>query len=208
MSNYYELVQWQVIDPSNNCVMPWFTHPFLAELETWDLKDKTVLEWGAGKSTIWWADKCKIVVAVEANEIWHHTVIQWLHDKKLYEKAKVLRRMADEGETDPELREAYIKAGTSRGHIAYDIVVVDGILRYECMQEGIALLSERGGKLIVDNWDQDGFLCPACVELMQSHEGHIYPQLDHEDHHGNCWKTAYFVIPARLAGDIESIPPL
>lgn len=201
MSNYYDLVQWQVSDPSNNLVKPWLTHPFLEVLDAWDLKDKVVLEYGGGRSTAWWRKKCNYVVTIESNakfevDIWGECIANGLANGLL-----VLREV---NEGDQIRKDEYVKAGTGLDStydsrlLFYDIVVVDGILRYECMQEAISLLSDHGGKLIVDNWDQDGFLCPACVELMAPYEGHIYPQPGHKDHHGNCWKTAYFEIPAKL----------
>lgn len=196
--NYYDLVQWQLVDPSNNLVFPWFTHPFLEELKSWELEGKSVLEWGSGKGTLWWAQKTDRIVAVETDRGWWADVTGWLLEFKLDRNAAVYWTACSEGEQDLLKRIGYITAADNFSG-CYDIIVVDGILRYECMQEGIELLQDNpgGGKLIVDNWDQDGFLCPACVELVSSYEGHIYPQPGHTDHHGNCWKTAYFVIPAK-----------
>lgn len=200
MSNYYELVQWQVIDPSNNLVKPWFTHPFLEVLATWELKDKVVLEYGGGRSTAWWRSKAGFVVTIETSEKWLLEVSTECYSETL-PNGILVHRPINEG--DQVRKDEYVKAYpkklfTDEEALVYDIVVVDGILRYECMQEAISLLSDHGGKLIVDNWDQDGFLCPACVELMAPYEGEIYAQLDHTDHHGNCWKTAYFKIPKKL----------
>lgn len=191
MSDYYDLVQWQEIDPSNNLVKPWFTHPFLEELATWDLKGKYILEYGGGKSSPWWREKSWYVATVETIEHWADKIKEWCNYFEVPGNGDVMYRPVNEGERDKE--EWYVKAGDT--FVNYDIVVVDGIFRYECMVHAIELLKDRGGKIIVDNWDQDGFLCPACVELMATYEGHIYPQPDHTDHHGNCWKTAYFVIP-------------
>lgn len=194
-----ELVRWQKIDPSNNLVFPWFTHPLLDVLETWDLKDKVVLEYGGGRSTAWWRKKCDFVVTIESKIEFYLKIAEECWEEGLPNGIVNYRPVA---EGDQEMKNVYVKAYQTKAKnfnidIHYDLVVVDGILRYECMQEGISLLSDRGGILIVDNWDQDGFVCPACVELVQSYDGHIFPQPGHTDHHGNCWKTAYFKIPAR-----------
>lgn len=200
--NYYELVQWQKIDPSNGLVYPWFTHPFLAELERWDLRNCNVLEYGGGRSTAWWRKKAAFAVTIEANRDYAGWIENELIKQDLTNGQLIL---AESSEGDRTREEEYVAAWTQRGDFLtrsfdYDIVVVDGIFRYECMQEGIVLLRENpnGGKLIVDNWDQDGFLCPACVELMKPYEQEIFQQPDHTDHHGNQWKTAYFVIPAAV----------
>ena len=52
----FELVEWQVID-ENGLVMPWWTHPFLDVLKTWNLSNKNWLEFGGGKSTTWLRSK-------------------------------------------------------------------------------------------------------------------------------------------------------
>lgn len=204
-----ELVQWQLVDPSNNCVFPWFTHPFLEVLKTWDLKDKVVLEYGGGRSTTWWADKAKFVVAVEANKDYYVSVMEELSERGLQDKSFVCGYIINEGEQDAEEQFNYTHApwlqywgydkelgeNYSKDHY-FDIVVVDGVLRYECIREGIKMLQQRGGKLIVDNWQQDGFICPACADLLKPYDGHVYRQEDHTDHHGNPWQTAYWEIPA------------
>jgi hypothetical protein len=59
-------------------------------------------------------------------------------------------------------------------------------------------LSHHGGQLIVDNWQQDGFVCPACEELVAPYVGRIYLQPDHVDHAGHPWRTAYWEIGRRM----------
>lgn len=196
-----ELVQWQLPDHSNNLVFPWFTHPFLEVLNTWDLKDKIVLEYGGGRSTAWWRQKSDFVVTIESNIEYYLSISEECYQETLPNGILNYRPVA---EGDQELKNAYVKAYPTTGRMGkelirleYDIVAVDGILRYECMQEGIELLSGKGGILIVDNWQQDGFICPACADLVNPYKGHVYLQPDHVDHHGNPWQTAYWEIPKR-----------
>lgn len=199
-----ELVQWQKIDTSNGCVFPWFTHPFLAELSTWDLSDKNVLEYGSGRSTAWWATKAKWVVSIEANKDWADGVRAELSEKGLlYSKVDVHDKVATDSETDFYKQRSYIEPpvathtpGSGKfDWLYYDIIVIDGILRYECLQWAEKYFKEHGGIIIFDNWQQDGFICPACEELMKPYEQYVFPQPGHTDHHGNCWKTAFFIIP-------------
>lgn len=205
--NTPELVEWQIMDETCGCVFPWFTHPFLEVLKTWGLKDKRILEWGGGRSTSWWASKAKHVWCVEANFEWAQVIKTELLERGLSDKVALAIAIANEGESDEFKRDLYInnvdaqftqkEDGRWHYNAHYDIVIVDGILRYECMKKGIELLSEKGGILIVDNYQQDGFICPACAELIAPYEGHIYRQEDHIDHHGNPWQTAYWEIPAK-----------
>jgi hypothetical protein len=187
-----ELVQWQVRDPKTGCVFPWFTHPFLEVLRAWDLKDKYVLEYGGGRSTAWWRKKSKHVTTIETNIAFVTSIMEECEEKSLL-NGDLHLRLINEG--DQTRINDYVQAWKCQDEwYHYDVVVVDGILRYESMIEGIAILSDRGGKLIVDNWQQDGFVCPACAELVKDYEGHIYRQEDHTDHNGNPWQTAYWEI--------------
>ena len=190
------LVQWQKLDSSNICY-PWFTHPFLEVLDKWDLDNKIVLEWGGGYSTLWWISRGAFVHCVETSQEWLNAIEQSLKDKDTSHMANLHYKPANEGETDKGRRDNYVSVLRGWDAQMPDIVVVDGILRYECMIEGISLLSEKGGKLIVDNYQQDGFVCPACAELVKPYNGYIFRQEDHTDHHGNPWQTAYWEIPAK-----------
>jgi hypothetical protein len=33
------------------------------------------------------------------------------------------------------------------------------------------------------------FICPAAEEILEPFQKEIYPQKDHINHEGNCWKT-------------------
>ncbi len=194
-----QLVLWQVEDPATGCVFPWFTHGFLEVLKTWDLSEKTILEYGGGKSTPWWATKALFVVCVEANAEYVQSITEDLSNRNLLSKAMVLSRISNEGTTDPAKVDYYINAPDGilipKG---YDIVIVDGIMRHECMMKGVEILEKTGGILIADNWQQDGFVCPASEELMKSYVGRKYIQPDHTDHDGNPWCTAYWEIGKKM----------
>lgn len=205
--NTTELVQWQIIDDSCGCVFPWFTHPFLEVLKTWDLKWKRILEFGGGRSTAWWASKSAWVFTVESNPKFYESIKEELIDRNLRNKVNIqLVEINDDPQQPFDLIKRYAEcpwsAMSEYGLVAcvppiFDIIVIDGILRYECIAPSIKNLSKNGGKLIIDNWQQDGFICPACADLLSVYEGHIYRQEDHTDHHGNPWQTAYFEIPAK-----------
>lgn len=192
------LVQWQKLDENGFCY-PWFTHAFLEVLDSWDLKEKSIMEWGGGHSTIWWASRGAYITCVETSQEWSKMIEQAALNCGLEKSIHVKHFPVNEGDPEPLRRNAYLDSYHWNGYKLNgpDICVVDGVLRFECMQKGIELLSVKGGKLIVDNYQQDGFICPACAELVATYEGHIYRQEDHTDHHGNPWQTAYFEIPAK-----------
>lgn len=178
-----ELSEFQKIDPSNGICYPWLTHPALAEICKWDLKDKKVLEFGAGISTLWWGNKCKEVYSIEANQEWFLLI-----QKELPSNAYISYRPCNEG--DQSKVDFYTSVPTDFNP---DIVIVDGILRYECILKALTL--QRPLILIVDNWQQDKvFICPAAEEVMKEYEGHFYIQPDHKDHEGRPWQTAIWYL--------------
>jgi hypothetical protein len=191
ISNYYKMTglsDFQIFDPSNNLVYPWLTHPALDVIKTWDLSDMLVLEWGSGLSTLWWADKCKYVMSIEANQQWFADVVHRKNELGLQEKAEIHFRNVHEG--DQTKIDFYTEVPA---WFQPNIVVVDGILRYECILKALEL--PRPLTLIVDNWQQDRiFICPAAEKALEGFTGNVYVQPDHTDHEGRPWATAIFNI--------------
>lgn len=178
------LCQWQIIDPSNELCFPWFVHSCLQKISTWDLKDKVVLEYGGGRSTYWWADKCKEVFTIETNSEWFANL-----QKTIPSNVNLYFRGVNEG--DQSNIDYYCEVPKD---CEPDIVVVDGILRYECILKALEL--PRPLTLIVDNWLQAYvFICPAAVDVLKDFEQEIFEQSDHTENDGvNKWKTAIFYI--------------
>lgn len=186
MKNEMPLVQWQKIDEDNGLVMPWFTHPFLDVLKTWDLSNKRVLEFGGGRSTAWWRKRADWVTTVEANKDWANQIQQECYNNALI-NGVIFVVPINEG--DSQYKEEYTKCSENYG--PYDIVIVDGILRYECLEYALTL--PRPLTLIADNWDQDFvWISSAAIELMKPYDIHVFEQSDHTDNEGKKWKTVFW----------------
>ncbi len=54
--------------------IPWFTYPATEYINQWDLSGKTVFEFGAGNSTLYWCRQGARVVSVENNREWFNRV--------------------------------------------------------------------------------------------------------------------------------------
>lgn len=182
------LCDFQRFDPTNNLVEPWLTHPALDVIKSWDLADKKVLEWGSGLGTAWWADKCEYVMAIEADAKWFADVAHLISEYGLRTKTQLIYRNCNEGDQTKVDFYTDIPA-----HYQPDIVVVDGILRYECILKALSL--PRPLTLIVDNWQQDYvFICPAAEKALEGFTGNLYIQPDHKDHEGRPWQTGIWKI--------------
>lgn len=179
----------QFWDEKLNTAYPWYTKPCLDFLETLDLKDKNVLEFGAGFSTIWWAKKANSVFSIEANKEWLQKI-----SPEIAENKNTIAVLREVNEGDQSKIDFY--TDVSEIQADFQIVIVDGILRNECLQKGIELLSVNGGLLIADNWQQDFvWMSPAAEKIMEPYERKIFIEPTHKNHEGNPWKTAVFTIP-------------
>lgn len=179
----FELVQWQKLDTNGVCY-PWFTHPFLEVLKTWDLSDKNILEWGGGKSSLWWNTYANYVCTIETNPEWAEEILRLNSTLNKIFRRPILREVK---EGDQNMVEFYTEIPND---CHPDIVVIDGILRHECLIKALTL--PRPLIIIHDNWQQDGFVCPASEKLMAPYEIHNFIQEDHTDNHGRKWATAYW----------------
>lgn len=190
--NTQDLVEWQRIDPSNGLIEPWWTWDFMDLLKTWDLKDKTWLEFGSGRSTAWLRKKCKWVDSIEANKEWSY---QANNDCAANMLVNGFVECADLPDGIQERKQEYFDLIPKDKK--YDIISVDGIWRNECLQWAIDYFKGRGGILIADNFNQDFvWISPAAEELMKPYEEHVYIQKEHTNHEGKPWNTRYWIIPA------------
>lgn len=169
--------EWQHKDESlGGILLPWYTKSFLDELVTWDLSDKTVFEYGAGASTLWWAKKCKNVYAVESSETYLEAVRANVDEMGIYYAGT---------------KETYLKFITKPA-LQFDIVVIDGepiAWRDDCVKPALECL-KPGGKLIIDNWEQPSVGWVPSEEtkaLLAPYPCEIYKQEGHPD-----WATAVF----------------
>jgi len=181
--------EWQHIDPRNGLVMPWYTKPALDEISTWQLKDKTIFEYGLGASTLWWANKASLVYGVDMNEEYMSAVRTSLVQLNTFYKTRL--------HFTTNIKE-YIYTSkwyfdlSIRNHKGYDILIVDDAVRDECILYVLRQkLIKPGGKLIVDNWNQPEVYEPSSKVqlLMQQFSPQVYSQEGHQH-----WKTAIFTI--------------
>lgn len=162
--------EWQYKDETNGLIFPWYTKPFLDELKTWELEDKIVWEYGIGTSSIWWANKCFKLYGVDSDPNWFGSVFN-----NVGQIANIVLR------EDPE---RYVNAIYDH-NFKFDIIVIDGIERDECVKPAIDRLKEDG-VLIIDNWDQPSVWMPNehSKNLLKDFECTIFKQPDHYD-----WQT-------------------
>src|SRR5262245_26495545 len=100
-------------------VIPWYTYPAIDFLARKKFADCSVLEFGSGNSTLWWAKQARSVVALENDRSWYERV------------AKAMPRNVSLHHV-----EDYALAGAESciGEGPFDIIVVDGFDRFKAAQ--------------------------------------------------------------------------
>lgn len=136
--------KYQSVDKENKAV-PWFSYPAIEYLNSLDLKEKTVFEYGTGNSTIYWASRTKRIIGIENNPGW----FKYVKDKT--QKAKNINLILKTNKSE------YVDA-LSKLKEKFDIVVVDGEYREKCINHAIKHIKD-GGFVILDNSDWYPNLC-------------------------------------------------
>jgi hypothetical protein len=178
MSNFEEnfsdgLEAGQLIDTEINLLFPWYTRSFLKELNSWDIKDWKVFEYGSGNSTHWWRKKAKEVHSVDSNLKW----------------AKNTNSIFIENRTD------FINYPLSLvKDNKFDCIIIDGDpveWRDDCTEIALACIKD-GGVIIFDNYMQESAnlkYLPKTNDLLKNKKRFVFNQLGHSD-----WATAYWII--------------
>src|SRR5262245_29554367 len=121
--------------------LPWYTYPAINYLQQLDFRSKTVFEYGAGMSTLFWASVACRVVSVEDDERWFDSIAA---------------RVPDNATVTLQSDLAEFPAEIHRSHELFDVIVIDGPARgrtrLKCCREALGAL-RRGGLIILDNSD-------------------------------------------------------
>lgn len=119
---------------------PWLTQVMVSILASWLSADDAGLEWGSGRSTIWFGERVGRLTSVEHDEPWYEQVRSQLNEKDL--------RNIDYHFCEAESE--YVSVTKLFGPNSLDFCLVDGNVRDLCALAAIPLL-KPGGILIIDN---------------------------------------------------------
>jgi hypothetical protein len=119
--------------------LPWLNFSVISFLEKRLSKELTLFEFGSGYSTLFYARAVNKVTSIEYDENWYEII-----RKKLPDNAKLIRRKKDiDGD--------YCRSICDQSDELYDVVVVDGRDRVNCIKQSITKLSDRGVILLDDS---------------------------------------------------------
>jgi precorrin-6B methylase 2 len=125
-----------------------------------------VFEYGSGSSTVYWARRAARVVSVEHDEEWYHRVEDLLKRRSLTNCTYILRMPVPLSAGAPaSARSAampdrdfssYVHAIDAYPDQSFDLVVVDGRARIDCLYRSIPKV-RPGGCLVLDNSQRERY---------------------------------------------------
>jgi predicted O-methyltransferase YrrM len=128
---------------------PWITREACAYLGAWLRPEHVGIEWGSGRSTLWFARRVSRLISIEHDPQWHRLVTAGLDASGATHVANyliALERLSAAG------RPSYVEAPCGEIKLA-DFALVDGQYRDQCARLAMELL-RPGGLLIIDNAEQ------------------------------------------------------
>jgi predicted O-methyltransferase YrrM len=128
---------------------PWIGRSTVAFLRMWLRKTDCGLEWGSGRSTLWFGHHVGHLLSVEHDPVWAERVRTMLREAGLTERVDYRLCEAGPGST-PGTMPSYLRVADELAPESLDFCLVDGALREQCARAAIAKL-KPGGLLIVDN---------------------------------------------------------
>lgn len=127
---------------------PWLTPDAIALLRSLLRRDDVGVEFGSGRSTIWFAQRVAALTSVEHDEQWHHTVSARLKEIGLDNVDCILAPEDQPVERGGE--SAYARSALAFADHSIDFALVDGHYR-DFSAKFIMPKIKPGGMLIIDN---------------------------------------------------------
>ena len=126
------------VDKDNNPI-PWMTYSFIDFIKERLNKELKIFEFGSGNSTIFFAGKIKKITAVEHNMKWYEEV-----KNKVPKNAEIKLITLADYENSIIIDEQF------------DIIIVDGERRNECIRNSIKALN-KSGIIILDDSEREDY---------------------------------------------------
>lgn len=121
----------------NGTEIPWFTYPAYEFINQFNFSEKSVFEWGSGNSSIYFAKRCQLIISIEHDLLWFEK-----QSKKMLPNQQLFHF------TDEKYYQSILDFNQQ-----FDIIIVDGILREQCLEIVLNKL-KNGGMVILDNADR------------------------------------------------------
>jgi hypothetical protein len=129
---------------------PWLTQSAILLLNSYLKPTDEGIEWGSGRSTVWFAKRVARLISIENNRQWHTIVKKNLATTQVNANVDYRFIACEHKEVDEPSAHAYADASHGLADSSLDFALVDGTIRATCMKAVIAKI-KPGGLLILDN---------------------------------------------------------
>jgi hypothetical protein len=127
---------------------PWLTKSAVEILRDWLRSTDVAVEFGSGRSTLWFAGRVSNLTSIEHNSAWYSRVSKQLSDAGALNVAYCL---FDEPECKAKAADSRYAAFTNEIPLnSVDLALIDGIYRGYCARAMVHRI-RPGGLLVIDN---------------------------------------------------------
>lgn len=211
MRNLRHLTPRYIIDRAMNIryeranpELPWLTAQANQILSTLLRPDDVGLEFGSGRSTLWFAQHVGHLTSVEHDQAWHESVSRAVADRSISNVECVFAPAAPSSHSAASSQ--YVSTAERFEPGTLDFALVDGVFRGECALAVLPRL-RQGGYLIIDNvnWylpSKTAARCPATRGHLDGPDGPVWEELSRAVEEwraiwtsNGVWDTAIFFKP-------------
>lgn len=150
---------------------PWLVLDATSYLDSIDLKNKLVFEWGSGGSTLYWLSRQAQVVSIEHDKKWYDQMkTLTINEQKLDLRNIIQDDLKYNNNFDPSNPSLYqslvMPSNSFKKYVCqiddfsdnyFDIILIDGRSRASCLKHSISKVKE-GGLIILDNSNRTRYL--------------------------------------------------
>ena len=156
----YALLRRQVWIRTHTDV-PWLTRKAVEILEDRLRPTDVGLEWGSGRSTLWFAQRIAHLTSIEHNDHWYNRIKKLLRDKDIDNVDLLFAPL----EAKDGVQSQYIRAAAELPKKSFDFILIDGRLRDKCTELALQLIKPDGCFIIDDaaRYIQHPYCCPQSV---------------------------------------------
>ncbi|MCP3964746.1 MAG: class I SAM-dependent methyltransferase [Lentisphaerae bacterium] len=127
------------VDREKN-IIPWLPYPAADFIESRLHKGLCIFEYGSGSSTMWFSKRCKKIVSCEHDRAWYKKIKDQIPDN-----ATIIYKKPGKD---------YIEAIKNFSHV-FDIILIDGIDRVQCMENCLEALKKDGIIILDDSFRKE-----------------------------------------------------
>lgn len=142
LSGYWRSTFKRAAVTKSGLPLPWYTYSAIDFLRHREFKNKKILEFGGGQSTLWWAERADSVLTLEGDKDWFDQIKSGMPSNVDLHHVSMLSKEENVSAVEAILA----KQEASK----YDVIIIDGLYRFEMIQVALTHLNEHG-VIICDN---------------------------------------------------------